>query len=206
MRQRLSGPSGRRCLFFVLAIVLPLSQGGGPSPAFAHGGPPLRIGVAGDPDAAAAARLALVHLREGVGFAVDWREFPDEDALRAAFSGGRLDIAAAVSRPAGAPAAGTDCPPAEIGRIREEIRGRWGGEAFLLRPPTGADPCARCALVVSRTVLADLRFTILGREMERLAAVVAAEDLAAVRAAAVSGGERAATAAARAALAAKAGK
>jgi hypothetical protein len=190
-----------------VALALLLQQAGAVLPALAHGGPPLRLGVvAGDPDAAAVARLALVHLREGVGFAVDWREFPDEEALRAAFAAGRLDIAATVSAPAGAPTAGAPCPPAALAGLRGEVRGRWGGEAFLLGVPVGAGPCARCALVVSRTVLEDLRFTILGREMERLAAAVTPEDLAAVRAAAVSGGERAATAAARAALAARAGK
>ena len=53
-------------------------------------------------------------------------------------------------------------------------------------------------------MLEDLRFGILGKEAGRMAAFITREDVAAVRAAAERGGERAATAAARAALAAKA--
>jgi hypothetical protein len=173
----------------------------------AHGGPPLRLGVSGDPVVSAVARLALVHLREGVGFAVDWREFPDEAAVRAAFAGGKVDIAVIVTEegsPAFAPSGAAACPPERLAAIGEGLRQRWAGEAFLLDLPRGPAPCARPALIVSRVVLADLRFGILGKEAARLAAAVTPEDIAAVLAAAERGGERAATAAARAVLGAKA--
>ena len=173
----------------------------------AHGGPPLRLGVTADPVVSAVARLVLVHLREGVGFAVDWREFPDETALRAAFAGGRIDIAIAVtgtedpSSPTPVPA---DCPSEKLAVLGESLRRRWGGEAFLLGHSVGPSACVRPALIVSRAVLDDLRFGILRKEAGRMAAFITREDVTAVRSAAGSGGERTATAAARAALTAKA--
>jgi hypothetical protein len=173
----------------------------------AHGGPPLRLGVTADPVVSAVARLALVHLREGVGFAVDWREFPDEAAVRSAFAGGGVDIVVALTEagqasPASSVAA--DCPREKLAELGESLRQRWGAEVFLLGLSPGPTACARPALIVSRAVLADLRFGILGKEAALLAAAITREDIAAVRAAAERGGERAATAAARAVLAAKA--
>lgn len=172
----------------------------------AHGGPPLRLGVSPDPTVAAVARLVLVHLREGVGFAVDWREFPDEQALRAAFARGAIDIAIGMTDGgslAGGPGPGADCPREQLTLLGDGLRRRWGGETFLLGFPVGPTACALPALIVSRTVLADLRFGILGKEAARMAAFITREDAAAVRAEALRGGERTATAAARAALAAK---
>ncbi len=185
--------------FGVVAVAL--CAGG----SLAHGGPPLRIGVTPDPVVSAVARLALVHLREGVGFAVDWREFPDEAALRAAFAGGKLDIAVALAEPAppAQPQPAADCPRETLAALGEGLGRRWGGEAFLLGFSVGPSVCARPALIVSRAVLEDLRFGILRKESGRMAALITREDVAAVRAAAGSGGERTATAAARAALATK---
>ena len=174
---------------------------------FAHGGPPLRLGVTADPVVTAVARLVLVHLREGVGFAVDWREFPDETALRAAFTGGRIDIAVGlteVEQADPAPPVAADCPRERLAVLGEGLRRRWGAEAFLLGLPPGPTACARPALIIARAVLEDLRFGILGKEAGRLAALITREDVAAVLAAAARGGERAATAAARTALANKA--
>ena len=150
--------------------------------------------------------MVLVHLREGVGFAVDWREFPDESALRAAFAGGRIDIAVGLTEdedPASASPVAAECPRDRLAALGEGLRRRWGGEAFLLELPPGPTGCARPALIVSRTVLEDLRFGILRKESARMASLITREDVVAVRDAAGSGGERAATAAARAALAAK---
>jgi len=177
------------------------------TPVFAHGGPPLRLGVIPNPTVSAVARLVLVHLREGVGFAVDWREFPDEAALRAAFAGGRIDIAVGLTeaeQPLPAPLAGADCPRESLVAVGEGLRRSWGGEVFLLGFPVGQAVCALPALIVSRAVLEDLRFGILGKEAGRVAGLITAEDALAVRAATERGGERAAVAAARAALAAKA--
>jgi len=179
----------------------------GADSCFAHGGPPLRLGVTADPVVSAVARLVLVHLREGVGFAVDWREFPDEAALRAAFAGGKIDIAVGLTEvePA-APALPVvaDCPRETLAVLGEGLRRRWGAEAFLLGLSPGPNACARPALIVARAVLEDLRFGILGKEAGRMAAFITRADVAAVRTAAERGGERAATAAARTALAAKA--
>ena len=201
------GPLGprRRLAALVCAGSLLLAAGAGRG--FAHGGPPLRLGVTADPVVASVARLVLVHLREGVGFAVDWREFSDEAALRAAFGGGKIDIAVglAVAAPAAPAAAGTaDCPGGTLAGLGAELGRTWGGEAFLLGFPATPAACSRPALIVARAVLQDLRFGILGKESGRIAALITREDLAAVRQAAERGGERAATAAARAALAAKA--
>jgi hypothetical protein len=173
----------------------------------AHGGPPLRLGLTADPAVSAVARLVLVHLREGVGFAVDWREFHDAAGLRAAFAGGGIDIAVGLTDADQlplAPTAAADCPLETLALLREGLRRLWGAEAFLLGFPTGPAACARPALIVSRAVLEDLRFGILGKESARMASFITREDVAAVRAAAERGGERAAAAAARAALAAKA--
>ena len=172
---------------------------------FAHGGPPLRLGVTRDPVVSSVARLVLVHLREGVGFAVDWREFPDDAALRDAFAAGRVDIAVGLTDPGPLPpgTASAECPAERLAPLSEALRLRWGGEVFLLGFPFGPSACARPALIVSRAVLEDLRFGILGKESARLASFVTGEDVAAVRAAAGRGGERSATAAARAALAVK---
>lgn len=173
----------------------------------AHGGPPLRLGVTADPVVSAVARLVLVHLREGVGFAVDWREFPDEAALKAAFAGGSVDIAVALTeagQPATAPPGAAECQPERLAAVGDELRRRWGGEAFLLELPPGPAGCARPALIVTHAALEDLRFGILRKEAARMTSFIGREDVAAVRNAAGSGGERAATAAARAALAAKA--
>jgi len=176
-----------------------------PDGCFAHGGPPLRLGVTADPVVSAVARLVLVHLREGVGFAVDWREFPDEAALRVAFAGGKIDIGIGMTEAENLSApAPADCPRETLAELGEGLRRRWGGEAFLLGFPVGPAACARSALIVSRAVLDDLRFGILGKEAAKLAAFVTRDDVAAIRAAAERGGERNATAAARAALAAKA--
>jgi hypothetical protein len=186
------------CVALLLALV---------APAFAHGGPPLRLGVTTDPALSAVARLVLVHLREGVGFAVDWREYRDDAALQAAFAAGRLDIAVGLThtdRLPQAPPPGGSCPSALLPALREDLRVRWGAEVFLLGFPAGPPACVLPALVLSRGVLEDLRFGILGKEAARVAALITREDLAAVRAAFERGGERAATAAARAALAAKA--
>lgn len=175
--------------------------------SMAHGGPPLRLGVTPNPTVSAVARLVLVHLREGVGFAVDWREFPDERALRAAFAGGSIDIAIGMTEAERLPSPGpapADCPPATPAELGEALRRRWGGEAFLLGFPVDPATCVRTALIVSRAVLDDLRFGILGKEAVRMASFITREDVAAVLAAAERGGERGATAAARAALAAKA--
>lgn len=173
----------------------------------AHGGPPLRLGVTPDPTVSAVARLVLVHLREGVGFAVDWREFPDEGALRAAFAAGKIDIAigmtAAENLLLPSPAA-ADCRLETLAKSGEALRKQWGGETFLLGFPVGRSACARPALFVARAVLDDLRFGILGKEAGKMAAFITREDVAAVRIAAERGGERTATAAARASLAAKA--
>ncbi len=174
----------------------------------AHGGPPLRLGVTADPAVSAVsavARLVLVHLREGVGFAVDWREFPDEGALQAAFAAGKIDIAVVMAA-AGQPRTPEldECSRETLTKLGEILGRRWGGEAFLLGFPVGTPPCDRPALIVARAVLEDLRFGILGKEAGRLAAFITREDVAVVRAAAGSGGERAATAAARTALAGKA--
>jgi len=173
----------------------------------AHGGPPLRLGVTAAPVVSAVARLVLVHLREGVGFAVDWREFPDESALRAAFVSGKIDIAIGLTQvgpvdPASPAAA--DCPRETLAVLGEDLRRRWGAEAFLLGLPPGPTACVRPALIVARGVLEDLRFGILGTEAGRMAAFITREDVTAVLTAAERGGERASTAAARAALAAKA--
>jgi hypothetical protein len=173
----------------------------------AHGGPPLRLGVTRDPTVSAVARLVLVHLREGVGFAVDWREFPDETALRDAFAAGRVDIAIGLTEGGSidpARAALADCPRETLAVVGEDLRRRWGGEAFILGFPVGPAVCARPVLIVARAVLEDLRFGILGKESGRMAAFITPDDAAVVRAAAARGGERAATAAARAVLAAKA--
>ncbi len=185
----------------LLSVVLSADSG------LAHGGPPLRLGVTADLSVSAVARLVLVHLREEVGFAVDWREFPDEAALRAAFAGGKIDIAigmTAVDNPHAPASASAECPRETLIVLGEALRQLWGGEAFLLGFPTGQAACARLALIVARAVLEDLRFGILGKEAVRMAAFITQGDVAAVRAAAGQGGERAATAAARAALAAKA--
>lgn len=173
----------------------------------AHGGPPLRLGVTADPVVSAVARLVLVHLREGVGFAVDWREFPDEAALRAAFAGGGIDIAVGLTEPEMLPATrpeSAECPRETLVGLAEALRRRWGGVTYLLGFPVGPDACARPSLIVARAVLEDLRFGILGKEAGRMAAFITKDDVAAVRAAAERGGERAATAAARAVLAVKA--
>jgi hypothetical protein len=174
--------------------------------ASAHGGPPLRVGVTGDPQLAAVGRVALVHLREGVGFAVVWQEYADEVSLRAALAAGKVDVAVAMPDPGDAPpgAPGGECTAAQLDRVRAALRARWGAEVYPLGFALGAAPCVRPALVVARGVLEDLRFGILGKEAARLAAGVTAADVAGVRAAEERGGERAAVAAARAALAAKA--
>lgn len=177
--------------------------------SFAHGGPPLRLGLTRDPAASAVARLVMVHLREGVGFAVDWREFPDEGALQAAFAGGTIDIAVGLTAAGGHPPVaqgGADCPRETLVLLGEGLRRSWGAEAFLLGFPNGSAACERAALLVSRVVLEDLRFGILGKEVGRLAALVTRQDVDAVRTAAGRGGDRAAMAAARSALAAKAGR
>lgn len=174
--------------------------------AFAHGGPPLRIGVTRDPSLSALGRLALVHLREGVGFAVTWQVHPDESALRAAFAAGKVDIAVALPDPGDLPPGppGQECAAEALDRVRIALRARWGAEAYAVGFAAGSVPCLRPALVVARGVLEDLRFGILGKETARLAASVTAGDVAAVSNAEVQGGERAAVAAARAVLAAKA--
>lgn len=202
----IASTSARDCLIgLICAGLLFFTVGAGSS--HAHGGPPLRLGVTADPVVSAVARLVLVHLREGVGFAVDWREFPDEGALRAAFAGGKIDIAIGMTEerilPSPSPVT-ADCPRETLTGLGEDLRQRWGGEAFLLGFPVGPLACERPALIVARTVLEDLRFGILGKEAGRMAAFITRDDVAAVRVAAGSGGERAATAAARTALAAKA--
>jgi hypothetical protein len=183
------------------AGVLVIAAGAGI--AVAHGGPPLRLGVTKEPVISSVARLVLVHLREGVGFAVDWREYPDAAALQAAFAGGKIDIAVGLTDPGRFPPA-EDCPPERLAPLTEALRIRWGGEVLLLGFPAGSEVCARPALIVSRAVLEDLRFGILGKESARLASLITRDDVAAILLAAERGGERAATAAARAALAAKA--
>jgi hypothetical protein len=187
-------------LLALLFLLAPTSE------VLAHGGPPLRIGVTADAGLSAVGRLALVHLREGVGFAVAWQVHPDDKALRAALAAGKLDIAIALPEPGDLPrgAPGMECAAADFDRVRAALRARWGAEVFPLGFALGEAPCRRPALIVARGVLEDLRFGILGKEAARLAAGVTAADVAGVRAAEARGGERAAVAAARAALAAKA--
>jgi len=190
-------------LVFAVALLLT----GSVAAVVAHGGPPLRLGVTPDATVSAVARLVLVHLREGVGFAVDWREFPDEGALRAAFAGGTIDIAIGLTVPEQPPAAALaagDCPREALALQGEELRRLWGGEPFLLGFPIGTAACSRPALIVARAVLEDLRFGILGKESKNMAAFITSDDVVAVQAAAGRGGERSATAAARTALAGKA--
>lgn len=172
----------------------------------AHGGPPLRLGVTKDPVVSSVARLVLVHLREGVGFAVDWREFPDVAALHAAFVGGKIDIAVVLTDPARLPpaSAAADCAPDTLASSVEALERRWGGSTFLLGFSAGSAGCVRPALVLTRAVLEDPRFGILGKEAARLTSLITQRDLDAVRAAVGRGGEREAIAAARAALSAKA--
>jgi hypothetical protein len=204
-RRRRSLVHGQGIVCLIIAAALPIFAAA--SPVFAHGGPPLRLGVTADPAVSAVARLVLVHLREGVGFAVDWREYPDAPALRAAFAAGGIDIAVGLTDADQLPLAPTavaDCPPETLALLREGLRRLWGAEVFLLGFPNGQAACTRPALIVSRVVLEDLRFGILGKESTRMASFITREDVAAVRAAAERGGERAAAAAARAALAAKA--
>lgn len=203
---RIVGTSARGCLIGLICAGLLFFTAGAGS-CHAHGGPPLRLGVTADPVVSAVARLVLVHLREGVGFAVDWREFPDETALRAAFAGGKIDIAIGMPEAEKLPSpepVPADCPRETLAVLGEGLRRRWGGEAFLLGFPVGSPACARPALIVARAVLEDLRFGILGKEAGRMAAFITRDDVAAVRAAGERGGERSATAAARGALAAKA--
>lgn len=171
--------------------------------ASAHGGPPLRIGVPAEPALSAVGRLALSHMREGVGFGVDWREFPDEASLRTAFAAGTIDIAVGATASGSPPEASGDCLPERLAGLRDSLIREWGGEVFVLGFAAGPSPCRRPALIVSRRVLEDLRFGILGREAARFAAGVTPADVAAVRSAAERGGERAAAAAAREATAAR---
>lgn len=192
--------------FAALACAGGLGLAAGAGVCLAHGGPPLRLGVTAEAAVLATGRLALVHLREGVGFAVEWREFEDQAALRAAFAAGRLDIAVVLTRADPAAAAAADCPRATLERLGEELSRSWQAAVFLLQGPSGPEGCGRPALIVSRGVLDDPRFGILGKEAARLAAATTRQDLAAVSGAQERGGERAATAAARAALAAKAGR
>ena len=178
-----------------------------PGHSLAHGGPPLRLGVTADPAVSAVARLVLVHLREGVGFAVDWREFPDEAALQAAFAGGKIDIAVGLTQPqrlSAPPPAAAVCARESLVVLAEDLHRRWGGQVFMLDFPAAAAACERPALIVARAVLEDLRFGILGKEAARLAGFLTRDDVAAVRAASGRGDERAVIAAARAGLAAKA--
>jgi hypothetical protein len=205
---RAGGPARSRGSARLTACLLAFFLAVGSGSAFAHGGPPLRLGVTPDSALSAVARLVLVHLREGVGFAVDWREFPDEAALRTAFSAGKIDVAIGVTDaaalPSGAPAA-AGCPPETLALVGEALRRSWGGgEPFLLGFPAQEAACARPALIVARAVLEDLRFGILRKESARMAAFINRDDVTAVRSAAERGGERSALAAARAALAAKA--
>jgi hypothetical protein len=151
------------------------------SPARAHGGPPLRVGVTGAPDERALGRIVLTHLRDGVGYAVAWIGFADAAGLRGAFAAAEADV---VVVPRAAPAAGE-------------------GEFFALPFPAGAAREERAGVVVSRRLLADLRFTILGREIGALLGSLTPGDLAAVREAEERGGERAAASAARAVVAGK---
>jgi hypothetical protein len=162
------------------------------------------VGVTADPALTSVGRLLLSHLREGVGFGVDWREFPDEPALRGAFAAGSIDIAVGVTARGETAPLASECPPETLSGLREKLRRDWGGEVFVLAFPAGASACVRPALVVSRAVLEDLRFGILGREAARFCAIVSREDVDAVRTAAQAGGERAAAAAARTAMAARA--
>jgi hypothetical protein len=148
----------------------------------------------------------LSQLREGVGFGVDWREFRDEASLRAAFAAGRIDIAVGATAPGAPPGSPGDCSPEALTGLRDGLSRQWGGEVFVLGFSAGAPPCQRPALIVSRAVLEDLRFGILGREAARFAAAVTLEDVTAVQAAAGRGGERAAAAAAREAMAARSKK
>lgn len=198
------GPA--RVIVRVLVSLLFLAAGVGSS--FAHGGPPLRLGVTVDPAVSAVARLVLARLREGVGFAVDWREFPDEEGLKTAFAGGRIDIAVGLAEAGRFPSvpAPADCPRENLQLLAEGLRRSWGGEAFLLGFPIGPEACRRPALIIARVVLDDLRFGILGKEAGRMAALITRQDVDIVRTAAERGGERAAMAAARSALAAKAGR
>jgi hypothetical protein len=205
---RAGDPVRSRGGVFLTGCLLAFFLAVGAESAFAHGGPPLRLGVTSDAALSAVARLVLVHLREGVGFAVEWREFPDEAALRVAFSNGKIDVAIGVTDaaplPPGAPVA-AGCPPETLATLSEALRRRWGGgEPFLLGFPLGEAACARPALIVARAVLEDLRFGILRKESARMAAFINRDDVAAIRSASEHGGERSALAAARAALAAKA--
>jgi ABC-type nitrate/sulfonate/bicarbonate transport system substrate-binding protein len=194
----------RQSLVGSLAFLLSFVAGVGLCQA--HGGPPLRVGVTADPTVSAVARLVMVHLREGVGYAVDWRSFPDAAALRTAFAGGKIDIAIGLTEPGHlAPAlpAGAECPRETLAALVERLHRSWGGGVYLLEAPVARDSCVRPALIVARAVLEDLRFGILGKESAKMAAFITPADVASVRAAAERGGERAATAAARAALAGK---
>lgn len=197
-----------------LAALAAAASGAWVPEASSHGGPPLRIGVTESPPMQAAARLVLSHLRDGVGFAAEWRRYPDYGELRAALAGGKVDIAVGLvlgARAAGAGPTGPCGPPAGwLPAAREELRQRLGAEFFpfaggLAGPDgqAGEADCLHVGVAVARGVLEDLRFTILGREVERVLGVLAAEDVEAVRAAQARGGDREAAAAARAVLAGK---
>lgn len=205
MRRVLRSPRRRprpaRVLLLCAAIVGLL-----PSVTGAHGGFPLRLGCAQDPNLVALSQVIVVSLRDGQGMSVERRVFPDRAALLEAWRARAVDLLVDLPAEEARKALSlseTACGAGIETRIAEVYRNADGPAAveFFGISLTGS-PCGRPGVVVRRTVAENLRYATLRDAVRRAAAAVAKDDLARlVRAAA--GGERALVQAVRDLLARK---
>lgn len=167
---------------------------GQPVAAAAHGGFPLRLGVAPDPDLLALSQVIVIALRDGQGMSVERKLFPDRAALLAAWRAREIDLL--VDRPAEAARAARALPASGCGEgvealIAETYRAADGPAAVeFLGSSLAGSPCGRPGLLARRSVADNLRYSTLRDAVRQVASAVGRDDLdRLVRAAA--GGERA---------------
>jgi hypothetical protein len=163
-------------------------------PAPAHGGFPLRLGVAAQPELLALSQVIVLSLRDGQGMSVERKVYPDAGALRRGWQAREvdfiLDLPAEEARAAGG-LPETACGPGIEAAVAERYRNADGPATVeFFAVSLTASPCARPGIVVRGSVAANLRYSTLRDALRRAAAAVRREDLDRLVAAA-AGGERA---------------
>lgn len=164
----------------LLAATL-LLIGAAPVPAAAHGGLPMRLGVASEPQLLILSQVIAVALRDGAGLSVERKVFPDRAALQEAWRALgmdlQLDLPAEEARRAGnVPEAA--CGDGIAGIVAEAYRNADGPAAveFFGFSLTGS-LCGRPGVVVRRAVVDNLRFAMLRDVVRRAMAAVRKDDL-----------------------------
>ena len=167
----------RLSLFLVLVLAAALV----PASGLGHGGYPFRLGVQQTAELEALTEIVRVYLGEGFGMSVQPEFFESAEDLQKSLEEGKVDMALEypaevwikVYCPTGA-AFSTQATEKIEEYYQEKFPGAWVG---LFSFSVSDSPCFRPGVVVFKSVLEDLRFSLLRPALEKLLRAVEFADL-----------------------------